>query len=116
MRLDSIRAQIGYRKPLHRSGEVHVFNPKIPAREINPAQPNQSWVTDITCIRTHEGELYLGVVMDLYSSKTIGWSMVSRMVKELVLGALLMAVWRRKPETKVIVRCDQGIQYTSYEW
>jgi putative transposase len=67
-------------------------------------------------IRTHEGWLYLGVVIDLYSRKIIGWSMDSRMVKELVLDALLMAVWRRKPESRVTVHSDQGSQYTSYEW
>jgi putative transposase len=27
-----------------------------------------------------------------------------------------MAVWRRKPESRVIVHSDQGSQYTSYEW
>ena len=116
MRIDSIRAQVGYRKPRHRSGEVHVVTPNTLAREFNPSQPNQSWVTDITYIRTHEGWLYLGVVMDLYSRKIIGWSMGSRMVKELVLDALLMAVWRRKPASRVIVHSDQGSQYTSYEW
>jgi len=42
--------------------------------------------------------------------------MDSRMVKELVLDALLMAVWRRKPENRVTVHSDQGSQYTSYEW
>ena len=42
--------------------------------------------------------------------------MSSRMTKELVLDALLMAVWRRKPVTKVIVHSDQGSQYTSYDW
>ena len=90
--------------------------PDIIAREFNPSQPNQSWVTDITYTRTHEGWLYLGVVMDLYSRKIIGWSMGSRMVKELVLDALFMAVWRRKPASRVIVHSDQGSQYTSYEW
>ena len=116
MRNDGIKAQVGYRKPRQRSGEVHVVTPNTLAREFNPSKPNHSWVTDITYIRTHEGWLYLGVVIDLYSRKVIGWSMDSRMVKELVLDALLMAVWRRKPESRVIVHSDQGSQYTSYEW
>jgi len=116
MRHDGIKAQVGYRKPRQRSGEVHVVTPNTLAREFNPSKPNHSWVTDITYIRTHEGWLYLGVVIDLYSRKIIGWSMDSRMVKELVLDALLMAVWRRKPESRVIVHSDQGSQYTSYEW
>lgn len=116
MRKDSIKARVGYRKPRHRSGEVHVVTPNMLAREFNPSEPNHSWVTDITYIRIHEGCLYLGVVIDLYARKIIGWSMDARMVKELVLDALLMAVWRRKPESRVIVHSDQGSQYASYEW
>ncbi len=80
------------------------------------ALPNRSWVTDITYIRTHEGWLYLSVVIDLYSRRVVGWSMQSRMQMDLVLSALLMAVWRRKPKQKVIVHSDQGSQFTGYEW
>ena len=32
-------------------------------------------VSDITYIRTAQGWLYLGVVLDLYSRKVVGWSM-----------------------------------------
>jgi putative transposase len=42
--------------------------------------------------------------------------MQSRMTKDIVLNALLMAVWRRNPQTKVLVHSDQGSQYTSHEW
>ena len=42
------------------------------------AEPKQSWVTDITYIRTHEGWLYLAVVVDLFSRPVVGWSMGSR--------------------------------------
>tara|TARA_R110001606_G_scaffold74778_10_gene173377 strand:- start:39471 stop:39812 length:342 start_codon:yes stop_codon:yes gene_type:complete len=48
--------------------------------------------------------LYLAVVLDLFSRRVIGWSMQSRITKELALDALLMAVWRRKPEGKVVVQ------------
>lgn len=34
----------------------------------------------------------------------------------MVLDALLMAVWRRKPTGKVVVHSDQGSQYTSHDW
>ncbi|MBE4112219.1 IS3 family transposase, partial [Vibrio parahaemolyticus] len=77
---------------------------------------NQSWVTDITYIKTHEGWLYLAVVVDLFSRRVIGWSMKSRITKELVLDALLMAIWRRSPSQKVLVHSDQGSQYTSHDW
>jgi putative transposase len=85
-------------------------------RQFNPDAPDERWVTDITYIRTHEGWLYLAVVVDLFSRKIIGWSMQSRMTKDIVLNALLMAVWRRNPQTKVLVHSDQGSQYTSHEW
>ena len=80
------------------------------------SSPDVSWVTDITYIRTHEGWLYLAVVVDLFSRKVIGWSMQPRMTKEIVLNALLMAVWRRNPQKQVLVHSDQGSQYTSHEW
>ena len=73
-------------------------------------------VTDITYIRTHEGWLNLAVVVDLFSRKVIGWSMQSRMTKDIVLNALLMAVWRRNPQKQVLLHSDQGSQYTSHEW
>jgi putative transposase len=44
-------------------------------RQFNPDAPDdERWVTDITYIRTHEGWLYLVVVVDLFSRKVIGWS------------------------------------------
>lgn len=46
------------------------------------------------CIRTHEGWLYLAVVLDLFSRQVVGWSMSSRIDTELAMNALLMAVWR----------------------
>ena len=73
-------------------------------------------MTDITYIRTHEGWLYLAVVVDLFSRRVIGWSMQSRITKDSALDALLMAVWRRNPKSMVTVHSDQGSQYTSHDW
>lgn len=115
MKLAGLEAQVGYRKPRSRGGEQHVVTPNILDRQFDPARPDQSWVTDITYIKTHEGWLYLGAVMDLFSRRIIGWSMSSRMTKELVIDALLMAIWRRKPRQPVLVHSDQGSQYTSHD-
>jgi len=71
---------------------------------------------DITYIRTQEGFSYLAVVIDLYSRRVIGWSMQSHQTTDVVLQALLMAVWRRKPRNKVLVHSDQGSQFTSMDW
>ncbi|WP_099761829.1 IS3 family transposase [Klebsiella pneumoniae] len=111
-----IKAQVGYRSPRARKGEANIVSPNRLQRQFNPDAPDKRWVTDITYIRTHEGWLYLAVVVDLFSRKIIGWSMQSRMTKDIVLNALLMAVWRRNPQKPVLVHSDQGSQYTSHEW
>lgn len=116
MRIAGLKAQVGYRKPRVRAGEQHVVTTNVLNREFSPLEPNHAWVTDITYVKTHEGWLYLGAVMDLFSRRIIGWSMGSRITKELALDALLMAVWRRKPVKSVIVHSDQGSQYTSHDW
>ena len=55
------------------------------------------------------------MVVDLFSRKVVGCSMKSRITKELVLNALLMAVWRRNPKSEVMLRSDQDSQYTSHD-
>lgn len=116
MKLNRLKAQVGYNTPRQRSGGAHIVTPNKLNREFNTKRPNQAWVTDITYIKTHEGWLYLAVIVDLFSRRVIGWSMQQRMTKELALDALLMAVWRRKPKDKVVVHSDQGSQYTSHDW
>ena len=73
-------------------------------------------MTDITYIRTHEGWLYLAAVLDLFSRQVVGWSMEPRMRSDLVMDALLVALWRRRPEPGLVVHSDQGSQYTSSDW
>ncbi len=115
--LAGIKAQIGYkRKAGFYGGRPAVVAPNHLNRVFDVEEPDQAWVTDITYIKTHEGWLYLAVIIDLYSRRIIGWSMQSRMQMDLVLSALLMAVWRRKPKSTVIIHSDQGSQFTSYEW
>jgi len=74
------------------------------------------WVTDITYIRTWQGWLYLAVVLDMHSLAVVGWSMKPSIAKELVLDALMMAVWRCKPNQEVIVHSDKCSQYGSDDW
>ena len=116
-RLAGIRAQIGYKKkPGSYGGSPAVVADNTLNREFDVDAPDQFWVTDITYIRTHEGWLYLAVVLDLFSRQVIGWSMGSRIDTDLVLNALLMALWRRQPRDTVLVHSDQGCQFTGYDW
>ncbi len=112
-----IKAQIGYkRRPRIVGGAPAIIAENKLQQNFDVDTPDTVWVTDITYIRTHEGWLYLAVVIDLYSRRVVGWSMQARMQMDLVLSALLMAVWRRKPERRVIIHSDQGSQFTGHEW
>ncbi len=92
------------------------MSPNRLQRQFNSDAPDERWVTDITYIRSNEGWLYPAVVVDLFSRKIIGWSMQSRMTKDIVLNVLLMAVWRRNSQKQVLVHSVQVSQYTSHEW
>ncbi len=116
MRSHKIRAVRGYKAPRPIAGRPSIIAPNRLQREFTVEHPNQAWVTDITYIRTWQGFLYLAVVMDLYARKIVGWSMKPTLAKELVLDALMMAVWRRSPQERVVVHSDQGSQYGSDAW
>ena len=90
--------------------------PNYLARDFTATAPNQRWVADITYIRTGEGWLYLAVVLDLYSRAIVGWSMSHRITRDLVLKALLMALWRRHPEEDLVHHSDRGSQYASSDF
>jgi putative transposase len=85
-------------------------------RDFTATVPNTKWVTDITYIRTAEHWLYLCIVLDLYSGLVVGWSMSPRQDRQLVVQAVLMAVWQRPGRTPVILHSDRGCQCTSEEY
>ena len=83
------------------------------ARNFNVEQADKYYVGDITYIHTESGWLYLAVVIDLFSRKVVGWSMADHMKAELVNDALLMAIWKRKPDQGLLWHTDRGSQYAS---
>ena len=85
-------------------------------RDFTADAPNRKWVTDITYIRTAERWLYLCVVVDLYGGRVVGWSMSHRQERQLVLQAVLMALWQRDDRHPVILHSDRGCQFTSDEY
>lgn len=86
--------------------------PDLVDRKFRADRPDQLWVADITYIPTWAGFLYLAVVLDVYSRRIVGWAMANHLRTELVLEALDMAIFRRRPND-VIHHSDQGCQYTS---
>ncbi|WP_156350692.1 IS3 family transposase [Sphingomonas sp. Leaf20] len=115
--LAGIKAQIGYqRRPGSSGGRPSAVAANTLDRQFDVPQADRAWVTDITYIRTMEGFAYLAVVLDLYSRRVVGWSLQSRQTTDVVLQALHMAVWRRKPKCRVLIHSDQGSQFTSMDW
>jgi putative transposase len=94
-------------------------NPAVPTapdrvgRRFRASGPNELWLADITYLATHEGWLYLAVVMDMWSRAIVGWSMREDVKAELVVDALEMARTRRRPVAGCVVHTDRGSQYGS---
>ena len=103
MSVAHIRSVRGYKRPRYKVGKPALVAPNQLQRQFQHDAPDQAWVTDITFIRTQEGWLYLAAVLDLHFRLVVCWSMGSRMQTSLVLDALTMAVWRRKPNDSVII-------------
>lgn len=83
------------------------------ARDFAPAAPNRVWTADLTYIWTDEGWLYLAVVLDLFNREIVGWSIKPRMSADIVVDALTMAWFRRRPAPGLIHHSDRGSQYAS---
>ena len=116
MRMAQIKSVRGYKRPRYKVGRPSQVSPNQLQRQFQQDAADQVWVTDITYIRTYEGWLYLAVVLDLHSRAVVGWSMRGSMETTLVLDALTMAVWRRRPKGSVIIHSDQGSQFGSDEF
>jgi putative transposase len=98
------------------SRRTRVTAPNLLNRCFTVDQPNRVWVGDVTFIATRNGWLYLAIMLDLYSRKVIGWSMAERIDKELVIGALEMALLRRGCGSGVMHHTDRGSVYGSEEY
>jgi putative transposase len=78
-------------------------------RRFTAERPDRLWVTDITQHRTGQGWVYCAAVIDVYSRRCVGWSIADHLRTELVIDALDMARWRRKP-VGTILHSDRGTQ------
>lgn len=116
MRQNNLVAQIGYKRKYVKDSKLSNVADNVLDRNFAPDAPNIAWVSDITYIRTYEGFLYLAIVIDLFSRRVVGWSMDKNMDKRLVINALLMAVYQRRPSQSVLVHTDQGSQYGSADY
>lgn len=115
MRENGLRALHGYRIRHIPVTKPPALIPNLLQRQFSVSRKNETWVTDITYIRTWQGWLYLAVVMDLFSRKIVGWAARPTIHRELVLDAVAKAVRLRRPR-KTVIHSDQGTQYGSDAW
>jgi len=95
---------------------VSAIAPNVLDRQFHASAPNRKWIADFTYIWTAEGWLYAAAVIDLFSRRVVGWSMSASMTAQLVIDALLMAIWRRGRPDALLHHSDQGSQYTSEQF
>lgn len=115
MRENGLRALHGCRTRRWVIGKAAVLIPNLLKRQFTVTRPNTAWATDITCIRTWQGWLYLAVVLDLFSRKVVGWAAGPTIHRDLVLNAVMAAVRQRRPRG-TLIHSDQGTQYGSDAW
>jgi putative transposase len=84
-------------------------------RDFMVDEPNTKWVTDITYSCTTDDWLHLCVVIDLHSRLGVGWSMSAVQGRQLVLQAILMALWQRREHKRLVLHSDRGCRFTSHE-
>ncbi|RDV11972.1 IS3 family transposase [Pontibacter diazotrophicus] len=79
-------------------------------RDFFAERPAEKWVSDLTCIRTGEGWLYLTVVLDLADRKIVGWALSETMEAEATtVAAWQMAVSSRPLFHSLLFHSDRGV-------
>ena len=118
MKVNALKARPRRRYLPPDTGEraVSAIAPNVLDRQFHAPAPNTKWIADFTYIWTGEGWLYVAAVIDLFSRRVVGWSMSTSMTAQLVIDALLMAIWRRGKPNALLHHSDQGSQYTSEQF
>lgn len=105
---------ISHRRKHGRDRPLPAPHDDLVQRKFVAQAPDQLWATDITEHPTAGGKVYWCAVIDAYSRMIVGWSIADHMRTELVVDALQMATWRRRPGPGSILHSDRGSQYTSW--
>ncbi|MBD9699552.1 IS3 family transposase [Flavimobilis sp. GY10621] len=113
MRLDGLVGVSHRRKRRGRKPDTATHEDLV-KRQFRADAPNRLWFCDITQHRARDGWVYCAAVIDAYSRRIVGWSISDRITAEIVVDALEMARWRRRPEPSTVVHADRGAQYTSW--
>ena len=102
----------------HRKGRGHrpvpAVHEDLVQRRFVADAPDRVWFTDVTQHRAADGWVYCCAVIDACTRRVVGWSIADYIRSELVVDALQMARWQRRPPPGTIVHSDRGSAYTSW--
>ena len=108
-------------RPYRKRGRKFKYNKAIrdlefPNRLLNnlPEYPNHIWASDFTHIAFRGEWLYLATILDLYTRKIVGFSILTNHSNELIVNALLSAVHHNSPAK--ILHSDHGSEYASFDY
>lgn len=117
MRKLSLLSQIRRRRSyVHYQQAIHKY-PNLLQRAFEQPLPNRFWVTDITCIHTAKGMVYMCAVVDLCGKMVlayrIGNDMSSSLVTDTIRDAMHSVRQKEMAADGLALHSDQGSQYTS---
>jgi putative transposase len=116
MREDNLLA-IRYRKYILTTESQHEQEVYVNlAARMTVTAINQLWVADITYIRLRVEFVFLAVIIDRYSRKTIGWALDRTLAARVAVTSLRQAIAQRQPPPGVVHHSDQGIQYACTDY
>lgn len=93
-------------------GEVGVSAPNILERNFDAAEPNQTWVTDVTEMKLPDGQkVFLSTVMDVCTGEIIAHETDTRPSFSVVMNMLNKALGLLRGGETPILHSDQGWQY-----
>lgn len=86
-------------------------------KDMNITHPEQVWVSDITYIKTEEGNCYINLITDNYSKKIMGYAIADNMETSSMIDAYKMALMNKQhKQIQTIHHSDRGLQYCSKEY
>ena len=85
-------------------------------QQFSAEQPNQRWVSDVTCFKLRDHYFYICVIIDLFSRRVIAYKISKKNRTQLITATFKMAHEERKPPSGLIFHSDRGAQYTSHRF
>ena len=85
-------------------------------QQFTATQPNQRWVSDVSCFKLGDHYFYVCVIIDLFSRKVIAYKISKRNSTQLITATFKMAYEERQPPSGLIFHSDRGAQYTSHRF